>query len=124
MKALRPDRITNAVASFCEKLMGSAYVNQVPSPPSSPFLPSPSPPSLSPSLASLSLTLPPYFPASLPAPLFMGSLLKGLGLQRVGSPCRQLLQYERSERCRTLWRATSHVWPDIRVPTQSFTRVR
>lgn len=29
VKGLRPDRITNALASFCEKLMGSNYVNQV-----------------------------------------------------------------------------------------------
>eukprot|EP00884_Botryococcus_braunii_P010094 jgi/Botrbrau1/19086/Bobra.0077s0003.2 len=28
VKGLRPDRITNALASFCEKLMGSNYVNQ------------------------------------------------------------------------------------------------
>ena len=28
MRALRPDRITNALQNFCEHMMGSAYVNQ------------------------------------------------------------------------------------------------
>ena len=29
IRALRPDRITNALQNFCEHMMGSAYVNQV-----------------------------------------------------------------------------------------------
>lgn len=28
LRALRPDRITNALQNFCEKIMGSQYVNQ------------------------------------------------------------------------------------------------
>jgi hypothetical protein len=29
VRVLRPDRITNALQNFCEKVMGSHYVNQV-----------------------------------------------------------------------------------------------
>jgi dynein heavy chain, axonemal len=29
IRAMRPDRITNALSNFCEKVMGSRYVNQV-----------------------------------------------------------------------------------------------
>lgn len=29
IRALRPDRITNALQNFCEHMMGSNYVNQV-----------------------------------------------------------------------------------------------
>lgn len=29
IRALKPDRITNALQNFCESIMGSRYVNQV-----------------------------------------------------------------------------------------------